>query len=65
MLVIHVLVDCRDAMGANLVNTVAERIAPTVLSLAGGRMGCESFRICRIDGVRVRVSVPMGLVEGP
>ncbi|HSQ64460.1 MAG TPA: 3-hydroxy-3-methylglutaryl-CoA reductase, partial [Polyangiaceae bacterium] len=27
MLVVHVLVDCRDAMGANLVNGVAERVA--------------------------------------
>ena len=26
MLVVHVLVDCRDAMGANLVNTVAEAV---------------------------------------
>ena len=28
MLVIHLLVDCRDAMGANAVNTMAERVAP-------------------------------------
>ena len=26
--VVHVLVDCRDAMGANLINTVAETVAP-------------------------------------
>ena len=28
MLIVHLLVDCRDAMGANAVNTMAERVAP-------------------------------------
>ncbi|MGB0680540.1 MAG: hydroxymethylglutaryl-CoA reductase, degradative [Polyangiales bacterium] len=59
MLVLHILVDCRDAMGANLVNTVAERLAPRVCELSGGRMGLRilsnlSDRRC----VRVRVRVP-------
>ena len=27
LFVVHFLVDCRDAMGANLVNTVAEKVA--------------------------------------
>ncbi len=38
-LVVHVHIDCRDAMGANLVNTVAESIAPRLAELAGGRYG--------------------------
>ena len=37
MLVVHLLVDCRDAMGANAVNTMAEALAPTVAELTGGR----------------------------
>ena len=37
MLVVHLLVDCRDAMGANAVNTMVERIAPTMETLTGGR----------------------------
>ena len=37
MLVIHLLVDCRDAMGANAVNTMAERVAPKLETLTGGR----------------------------
>jgi len=37
MLIIHILVDCRDAMGANAVNTMAEALAPTIAELAGGR----------------------------
>lgn len=38
MAVVHLLVDVRDAMGANAVNTMAERIAPSIARLAGGRV---------------------------
>jgi hydroxymethylglutaryl-CoA reductase len=37
MLVVHVLYDARDAMGANAVNTACERIAPLVEAATGGR----------------------------
>jgi hydroxymethylglutaryl-CoA reductase len=37
MLIVHLLYDCRDAMGANAVNTAAEAIAPLVEQLTGGR----------------------------
>lgn len=37
MLIVHLLVDCRDAMGANAVNTMAETLAPTIAELTGGR----------------------------
>ncbi len=36
MVIVHILVDCRDAMGANAVNTMAETIAPTIESITGG-----------------------------
>jgi len=36
MLVVHLLVDCRDAMGANAVNTMAENLAPKLEALTGG-----------------------------
>jgi len=36
MVIVHILVDCRDAMGANAVNTMAETIAPKVEGLTGG-----------------------------
>ena len=36
MLILHLLVDCRDAMGANAVNTMAETIATKVESISGG-----------------------------
>ncbi|NLE75893.1 MAG: 3-hydroxy-3-methylglutaryl-CoA reductase, partial [Chloroflexi bacterium] len=38
MLVVHLLYDCRDAMGANMVNTAAEALAPLVEEITGGRV---------------------------
>jgi len=37
MLVVHLLYDTRDAMGANAINTAVEAIAPRVAELTGGR----------------------------
>jgi hydroxymethylglutaryl-CoA reductase len=38
MLVVHLLVDTRDAMGANLVNGMCEGVAPLVESISGGQV---------------------------
>ena len=38
MVVTHLLVDCRDAMGANAVNTMAEAVAPHIEKWTGGRV---------------------------
>jgi hydroxymethylglutaryl-CoA reductase len=38
MLIVHVLVDCRDAMGANAVNTIADRLRPALEDITGGRV---------------------------
>ncbi len=38
MLIVHLIVDTRDAMGANAVNTMAERSAPWFESITGGRV---------------------------
>ena len=37
MLVVHLLIDCRDAMGANAINTMAEAVAPLLEQISGGR----------------------------
>jgi hydroxymethylglutaryl-CoA reductase len=37
-LVLHLIYDVRDAMGANAVNTAVERLAPLVESITGGRV---------------------------
>ncbi|MFW5925347.1 MAG: hydroxymethylglutaryl-CoA reductase, degradative [Myxococcota bacterium] len=54
MVVVHLYVDVGDAMGANLVDTVAEAVAPVVQQLAGGRIG---LRILSNLPVRRRVRV--------
>ncbi len=38
MLIVHLFVDCQDAMGANAVNTMAEAVAPLIEQLTGGRV---------------------------
>jgi Hydroxymethylglutaryl-CoA reductase len=37
MLIVHLIVDCRDAMGANAVNSMCETIAPRLEAISGGR----------------------------
>ena len=37
MLIVHIHVDCRDAMGANAVNTMAELLAPELETITSGR----------------------------
>lgn len=59
MIVVHVSVDCRDAMGANLVNSVAEAVAPRLAALAEGRVGLRILsNLCDKRCVRVRCSIP-------
>ncbi len=38
MLIVELFVDCRDAMGANAVNTMAEAVAPLIEQLTGGHV---------------------------
>jgi len=59
MLVLHFLLDCVDAMGANMVNTLAEALAPRVEAVTGGRVALRilsnlaserlAWARCRID----------------
>ncbi|MGH7435840.1 MAG: hydroxymethylglutaryl-CoA reductase, degradative, partial [Polyangiaceae bacterium] len=58
MIVVHLLVDCRDAMGANLVNTVAEAVADRLAEIAGARVGLRILsNLCDKRCVRVRCRV--------
>ncbi len=41
MLIVHLLVDCRDAMGANAVNTMCEVVAPYLERITKGRSGLK------------------------
>jgi hydroxymethylglutaryl-CoA reductase len=57
--ILHVHIDCRNAMGANLVNTVAEALAERVARLAGGRSGLRILtNLCDRRCVRVTARVP-------
>ncbi|MEM3723371.1 MAG: hydroxymethylglutaryl-CoA reductase, degradative [Candidatus Hadarchaeales archaeon] len=38
MVIIHLLVDVRDAMGANAINTMCEAVAPTIEKITGGKV---------------------------
>ena len=38
MVITHIIVDTRDAMGANAVNTMAERLAPEIEGWTGGKV---------------------------
>jgi hydroxymethylglutaryl-CoA reductase len=61
VLVVHLHVDCRDAMGANLVNTLCEALADRVACLAGGRPGLRilsNLTDGRTVTVRCRVEEP-------
>ncbi len=55
MLIMHILVDTRDAMGANAVNTMAELIAPEIEKLTGGRVHLKilsnlaAHRLARVE----------------
>lgn len=59
MMVVHFHVDCRDAMGANLVNTVAEAVALRIQTLSGGQVGLRILsNLCDERKVHVRCRVP-------
>jgi len=58
MIAVHIVVDCRDAMGANLINTVAEAVADRLAQLASGRVGLRILsNLCDKRCVRVRCMV--------
>jgi hydroxymethylglutaryl-CoA reductase len=57
MVINHLLVDCRDAMGANAVNTMAEAVAPYIEKITGGRVylriisNLATYRLARAKAV--------------
>jgi hydroxymethylglutaryl-CoA reductase len=59
MMVVHIVVDCRDAMGANLVNTIAEAVADRLAEIARGKVGLRILtNLCDKRLVRVTCRVP-------
>ncbi len=65
MLVVHLLVDVRDAMGANAINTMCETLAPRVAELTGGRVGLRILsNLADRRLVTVTGRVPVAALEG-
>jgi hydroxymethylglutaryl-CoA reductase len=63
MLVVHLKVDCRDAMGANMVNTMVEEVAPRLGELSGGRPLLRILsNLADERKVRVRARVPLSVL---
>ncbi len=59
-LVVHLVVDVRDAMGANTVNTMGEAIAPVLEGLAGAPTGLRILsNLADRRKVRVEATVPL------
>jgi hydroxymethylglutaryl-CoA reductase len=59
MIVMHLLVDVRDAMGANTVNTMAESVSPMVEKLTGGQVRLRilsNLADLRLARARVRLT---------
>ena len=64
MLCVHLLIDCRDAMGANLVNTIAEAVAPRLAELARGRVGLRILsNLADRRCVRVKARIPISALR--
>jgi hydroxymethylglutaryl-CoA reductase len=58
--VAHVEVDCREAMGANICNTVAEAVGARVAGLCGGTLGLRILsNYCDLRTTRVTARIPL------
>ncbi|MBS3745335.1 MAG: hydroxymethylglutaryl-CoA reductase, degradative, partial [Wenzhouxiangellaceae bacterium] len=65
MVVAHLLVDTRDAMGANLVNTMCEGVASLVETIAEGKVFLRILsNLTDRAMVKARVSIPLAALAG-
>jgi len=59
-LVVHLIYDVRDAMGANAINTACEKLAPRIEALTGGRVHLKILsNLSDHRLARVRCTVPV------
>ncbi len=65
MLIIHLFVDTRDAMGANLVNSMCEGVSALVEKITRGKVFLKILsNLADRSLVRARVSIPPRLLDG-
>jgi hydroxymethylglutaryl-CoA reductase len=63
---IHLIYDCRDAMGANMVNTACEALAPLVEEITGGRVNLRILsNLADRRLARARCVIPAKALETP
>jgi hydroxymethylglutaryl-CoA reductase len=66
MLIVELHVDCRDAMGANAVNTMAEAVAPLIEQITGGRVYLRIIsNLATKRLARAQCTIPPDAVGGP
>lgn len=66
MLVVNLLVDCGEAMGANAINTMAEGIAPLLEQLSGGRAHLRILsNLADRRLARAHCRIPVSELSGP
>jgi len=66
MVITHLIVDVRDAMGANVVNTMAEAVGPYIEKITGGKVLLRIVsNLADRRLVRVWTRVPKEAVGGP
>ncbi|WP_028955773.1 hydroxymethylglutaryl-CoA reductase, degradative [Sulfitobacter sp. 20_GPM-1509m] len=64
MVVLHLIVDVRDAMGANTVNTMAELLAPKVEAITGGTVRLRILsNLADLRLVRARVELEAAALD--
>ncbi|MHA1960049.1 MAG: hydroxymethylglutaryl-CoA reductase, degradative [Candidatus Thorarchaeota archaeon] len=65
MVITELIVDTRDAMGANAVNTMAEALAPEIESIAGGRVLLRILsNLADLRLVRVKATFEKEMIGG-
>ena len=61
MLIVHLIVDVQNAMGANIINSMLEFLAPKIEALTGGRVHLRilsNLSDCRLAWARTRIALP-------
>lgn len=70
MLIVHLLYDARDAMGANAVNTAVEGLAPEIEAITGGRVNLRILsnltdrRKAKVEGMIPASALATGTLTG-
>jgi len=66
MVIVEFVLDCADAMGANMINTVAERLAPELARITSEKVGLRILsNLAHRRLARASCVIPAALFDGP